>query len=371
MALTNFAALTTNQKTAWSLQFWSEARNRSFVMPFVGNGSSAMIQRIPELTETNSGNRCVITLLKDATGDGVVGDNQLKGNEEALGQDDNIIKFDQLRFGHANTGRMADQKSIVKFRQDAKDQIANRHQQIMDELAFLTLSGVAYSFKTDGTARVGSQLTQLEYASDVTAPTSGRYRRWTAAGALAAGDTTAVAATDLPTWNMLCEMKAYAQNTFLKPISTEDGIDVWNVFMSIDGMKALKKDTAFQQMWRDARERGQTNPLFKGTAHGGKASGIYIDGLNILEYRNVFHPSTWGAGSNVKGQRILMCGAQALGFADPDGLGDPGWDEEKDDYNNRYGIAGRKAYGFKKPVFFNTHTQTTEDFGVLCVDTGV
>jgi len=367
--LTNFAALSDEAVTTWSRRFWSEARNKSFVMPFTGDSANSMIQRVTELTLTKTGNRAVITLINDATGDGVVGDNQLKGNEEALSQDENVILFDQIRFGHANTGRMADQKSIVQFRYNAKDQVGNRHAQVMDELAFLTASGVAYTFKTDGTARVGSQLPQLEYAADVTAPTAARHRRWDATTGLEAGDTTQVAIADTPTWAMLVNAKAYAVNTFLKPLRSDDGVEVYNVFMTPDGMAKLKQDTNFLDAWKQAQTRGDSNPIFKGTPHGGKR-GIYIDGLNILEYRNVFHPSTWGGGA-VRGQRILFMGAQALGFADPMGIGAPGWDEEKDDYNNRYGIAGRKVYGFKKPTFFNTHTQSTEDFGVLCVDTAV
>ncbi len=366
---TDFNGLGLQEIQAWSLSFWAEARNRSMVMPFVGDGPEAMIQRITELTATKSGNRCVITLLNDAQGDGIVGDNQAKGNEEALSADDNTIRFDQIRFAHANTGRMSDQKSIIKFRTNAKDQIGNRHAQVMDELAFLTLSGVAYTQKTDGTTRVGSQLPQLEYADDVTAPSAARHRRWDVSTGLMAGDTTQVDALDLPTWKMLVDLKAYAVNTYLKPIRTENGIDTYNVFMTPNGIARLKKDADFIAMWKDARERAETNPIFKGTAHGGK-KGIYIDGLNILEYRNVYHPSTWGAGA-VNGQRVLFCGAQALAYADPKGLGAPGWDEEEDDYGNRYGIAGRKAYGFLKPVFYNTHTQSTEDFGVICCDTAV
>ena len=368
MALTNFGALHDPQLMIWSRRFWKEARNRSFVMPFVGDSADSMIQRVTELTETKSGNVCVMTLLLDAQGDGIVGDNQAKGNEEALGLDQNQIRFDQLRFAHANSGRMSDQKTIVNFRTNAKDQIGNRHAQVMDEVAFLTLSGVSYAYKTDGTARVGSQLSQLEYAADVTAPTAGRHLRWHATNGLLAANTAAITPTDKPSWKMLVETKAYAVNSFLKPIRTENNIEVYNVFMTPDGIAKLKQDADFLAAWKDARERGESNPLFKGSPHGGRR-GIFVDGLNILEYRNVYHPSNWGSGGDVKGQRVLFCGAQALGFADPLGLGAPGWDEEKDDYGNRFGIAGRKVYGFKKPRYFNTHTQTVEDFGVLCLDT--
>ena len=370
MALTDFASMTDEQYTVWARRTWAEARNRSFVIPFVGNSADSMIQRITELKSTKTGNRCVITLVNDIRGDGIVGDNQAKGNETAMGADDNVIQFDQLRFPVANTGRMADQKSVVDFRTNAKDQIANAHQQTMDELAFLTLSGIGYNFNTDGTARLGSQLPMLEYAGDVTAPTANRHVRWDATNGIQPGDTTQVDPADKPTWKMFVQAKAHAMNTWLKPNRTNNGVESFNVFLSIDGMAALKQDADFIAMWKDARERGTANPIFAGTPHGG-VNGIRIDGMNIFEYRNVFHPSTWGGDGDVKGQRILFCGAQALGFADPTGIGMPGWDEEKDDYNNRYGIAGRKVYGFKKPVFFNSKLQSTEDFGVLCIDTAV
>lgn len=366
MALTNFGALTDHQYKVWSREWWHETRNRSFVMSFAGSGPDSMIQRISELSNTKSGSQAVITLLNDAVGDGVVGDNQMKGNEEALGLDENVIRVDQLRFAHANTGRMSDQKSIVKFRENARDQNSNRMAQAIDELAFLTLSGVSYAYRTDGTARIASQWPQLEFAADVSAPTAARHRRWDATSGLVAGSTSDVDTPDTPSWAMLVDLKAYAVNTFLKPIRTKDGVEIYNVFMSPNGIARLKKDTAFREAWKDAQTRGDANPLFKGTRHGGQR-GIYIDGLNILEYRNVFSPSNWGGGS-VKGQRILFCGAQALGYAD---IQSPTWNEEADDYNNRYGISTGKIFGFKKPKFFNTHTQSTEDFGVICCDTAV
>ena len=368
---TNFAGMMDNALRVWARRTWAEARNKTLIMPFTGTDPNSMIQRQTELTETKNGNRATITLVLDAQGDGVVGDNQLKGNEEALGLDEMEIKFDQLRFGHANTGKMSDMKSILNFRNVARDQIANRFAQAMDELAFLTLSGVAYTQKPDGTPRVGSQWPLLEYAADVTAPTTNRYRRWDATSGLVAGDTTAVDPADTPTWKMLVDMKAYAVNTWVKPLRSTDGVEVYNVFMTPNGIARLKKDSDFLEAWKHAQARGESNPLFKGTAHGGKR-GIYIDGLNILEYRNVYHPSTWGSGSDVAGQRVLLCGAQALAFADPMGaIGAPEWHEERDDYDNRNGIAGAKRFGFKKPVYFNTHLQSTEDFGVLCVDTAV
>ena len=84
MGATNFALLTNEQKTAWSLSFWKQARNLSFVNRFLGKDSNSLVQHITELKKTEKGARAVITLLADLEGDGVVGDRTLEGNEEQL-----------------------------------------------------------------------------------------------------------------------------------------------------------------------------------------------------------------------------------------------------------------------------------------------
>jgi len=374
MATTNFAALTSEQYTVWSKDWWREARNKTFVMAFAGSSSESMIQRITELSTTNDGARAVITLVNDAVGDGVVGDNTLLGNEEALRSTDCVITLDQWRAAHRSQGRMAEQKSVVKFREQARDKLSYTAARVMDELAFLTLSGVSYAYKTNGAARVGSQLSLLAFGANVTTPSSNRHVRWVGSSkTLAAGDTTAVAAGDTPSWEMLVSLKALAVNRYIRPIRSEDGVEMYNVFMTPDGIATLKKDANFLAAWQHAQKRGDDNPLFTGTAHGGK-KGIYIDGLNILEYRNVFNTSglssgsRWGSGGTVNGQRVLLCGAQALAFAD---IGDAGWDEEEYDYGNQNGIATRKIMGLLKPVLYSTTAGSQQDFGVLCCDTAV
>src|SRR5210317_2178610 len=180
MANTNFAALTSNQLTAWSRDFWRVARNFSFINQFAGTGQNAMIQRVTELTKSEKGTKAVITLLADMTGDGITGDNTLEGNEEALRAYDLTIELDQLRFANRVAGRLADQKSVVNFRETSRDALAYAIADRMDQLAFLTLSGVAYTHKTNGALRptsatAGHELVDLEFASDVSAPTSARH----------------------------------------------------------------------------------------------------------------------------------------------------------------------------------------------------
>jgi hypothetical protein len=168
MALTNFAALTTEAKTLWAMDLWRQARNMSFIDKFLGKGPNAMIQHITELKKTEKGARAVITLLTDLEGDGVAGDRTLEGNEEPMKSYDQVIRIDQLRHANRHEGEMADQKSVVEFRENSRDVLAYWLADRLDQLAFLTMAGIAYSVKPSGATRVGSDLPNLEFAADVT-----------------------------------------------------------------------------------------------------------------------------------------------------------------------------------------------------------
>ena len=91
----------------------------------------------------------------------------------------------------------------------------------------------------------------------------------------------------------------------------------------------------------------------------------------IHEFRHSFNTtgaasgSKWGATGTVDGNRVLMCGAQALGMAD---LGNPYWMEEEFDYSNAQGISVGKILGLLNPVFPSQVSGQPENFGVLAVD---
>ena len=84
----------------------------------------------------------------------------------------------------------------------------------IDQMAFLTLAGVSYAQKNNGADRsAGGGSTTLEsltFASDVTAPTTNRHRRWDATNGLSAGDTSAVAADDKISYRCIVELKAFS-----------------------------------------------------------------------------------------------------------------------------------------------------------------
>lgn len=376
MAMTNFARLGLQARLAWGHRVWRAARNTSFIMRhFTGTSEQSVVQRITELSETSKGtSAAVFTLVPDLEGDGVVGDNQLEGNEEEIKAYDQQITYDQIRNANRLEGRMADMKSTVRFRENSMNLLRDWLAQRVDELAFLTLSGVSYQYHTNGAVRVGSEFPMLDFAPDVTAPTANRHFRFSATTGLEPAGTNQITAGDLPTWRMIVELKAYAEESFIRPVTTDDGVEVYTLFLHPRQIAALKRDEEFIEAMKFAAQRGDKNLLFKGTGMGGTASGIFVDGINVVSYRNVFSTtgapdgSRWGADGDINGARALLVGAQALTFAD---IGVARWVEKDFDYDNSPGISVAKLIGFKKPVWRSARTGTMEDFSVIAVDTAI
>jgi hypothetical protein len=57
MSMTNFAALTSQQKLVWSRDVWQAARDQMFINKFIGESDGSLIQRITELTKSEKGER--------------------------------------------------------------------------------------------------------------------------------------------------------------------------------------------------------------------------------------------------------------------------------------------------------------------------
>lgn len=364
MALTNFAALTPEQKLVWSRDVWKEARDMQFFNKFIGSGQDFVVQRITELTRTEKGEEVIMHLLADLVDDGVVGDNEREGHEEEMLSYSDKITIDLISHGVRQKGKLAEQKTVISFREHARDRLAYWLSNRMDQLMFLTLSGIGYDKNNDGSTRSSGAFNSLAFASDVSAPTTNRHRRWDATSGLVAGSTAAVAAADTLTYNSIVDIMTFAKTTYLKPIIS-GGKEYYVAFVRPEALAQLKKDSDYQNAIVNAQQRGDSNPFFTGGI-------VTVDGLVIHEHRLVYNTKgatsgvdKWGAGSDVDGARMLVCGTQAMGVAD---LGAPEWAEKWFNYNSSPGINVDKMFGLLKPKFQNMYTGSVEDFGVLAVD---
>lgn len=365
MAMTNFAGLTSNEKTVWSRSLWKDARDKMFVKKFLGTSEGSMIQKVTELTKTEKGEKALMFLVADLVKDGIIGDNEREGNEEALQSYEQEITIDLISHGNKNKGKLSDQKHVIKFREQSKSKLSYWLANRIDQLAFLTMSGVSYNMMCNGAPRaVDSPFPDLAFASQVAAPTANRHFRWDGANStFVAGDTSTIVATDVPTYGMIVDLVAVAKDTYLKPLMS-GGKEYYVLLVKPGTLAALKKDADYLRAVTTALPRNAKNPWFTGAT-------VTIDGVVIHEHNLVYNTkgaasgSKWGAASDIDGTRSLLCGAQALGMID---LGPPEWAEKGFDYDSKQGINIDKMFGFLKPKFHNTHHGSVEDFGIIAVD---
>lgn len=364
MAATNFGALSAAQKRVWAAELWMAGRDQNFWMSngFVGRGSTTPIQQITNLTETERGRVCVMQLVGDMVSDGVVGDNMLETQEETLWNDAIEIRIDQIRNGVRSRGKMAEQETVIRFRAVGKEKLSFWLADKLDELIFLTISGISYTLNLDGSTRSGtSQLPQLNFASDVAAPSSGRKMF-----AGSATSTASLTASDTVTWNLLVSLQATAKRKRIKPVR-QGGRDYYVVVLSTEQCRDLKKDSTYQTIVSRAGPRGDSNPLFRGAT-------AVVEGLIIYDHQKVPNTfglassSKWGSGGTVDGAQALLLGAQAMGFAT---IGNVEMAEsDNTDYGNRPGMSVGRVIGMLKPQFKSIFdSNTRQDFGVISLYT--
>lgn len=365
--LTAFGALSAAQKKVWATAVSIAGRDQMFwtANGFVGRNTSDMsrpVQRITELTATERGRVAVMQLVADLRGDGVVGDNELTGNEEQMVNDAIEIRIDQLRNGVRSKGRMAEQETVIHFRGMAKDKLGYWLADTVDELMFLTAAGRSYALTTGGATRAASQLPSLQFAADVVAPSANRQIFQGVATSSAT-----LSATDKMSWSLIVRACTMAKRKRLRPIRSS-GKGYYALVVSSEQLRDLKLDPTYQSIVSRAGARGENSPLFNNSVAN-------VDGVILYDHNKVYNTlgaaggSKFGAGGAIDGAQACLLGAQALGFAT---IGDASWEEaEVNDYKNRPGIAYGRIFGMLKPQFkYSTVDEDTrEDFGMISVFT--
>ena len=367
MADTDFGAATDAQKRVWSAEIWQDGRDNNFWFAngFIGKNDSDMnsvIHRITHLTATDRGTECVMQLVQDPSSDGVAGDNMLEGNEEALVNDTQIIRVDQLRHAFRSKGEMAEQATVVRFRATAKGKLSWWMSEKLDEMMWLVESGRAFSLTVNGAARGASQMTQLSYAADVVAASTNRIVH---AGSATSEGTLTTA--DKMTWNTVIKARTAFNRKRMKPIRAM-GKGFAALVISTEQQRDLETDNTFQTLYSRSKAPQTKNPLFTNAQAvvGGVAIHVHNKVYNTLDA--VSGSAKWGAGNTVDGAQALLLGAQAGGFAT---IGDV-FTRESDnkDYGNRPAFGAGRKIGMLKPQFPSIHDgNTTEDFGVISVKT--
>lgn len=362
MAETDFGALDAVRKKLWSDKVWEQALDETLFVRggMLGKGlkdATNVVHNVNELTATARGDVCVMTLIQALSEDGTAGDDDLTGNEEQLELDTCSITLDQLRHAVINKGRMSEQRTVVRFRSSARSELSRWYAQKVDDLCILTLAGIPYSFKLDGSTRPSrSAFNKLKFGVDVTGPSAGRV--------FYAGDATSKASltvSDTLSWDRCLEIRAEAARRNIKSLRS-DATDWYVLLAHTYAVRDLKKDPTYKTHVANAEKRGAGNPLFQGSV-------VAVDGLIVREANKL--PTTlglpvgqrWGAAGDVHGSQCFLLGAQALGMA---AIGGMGWEEDDRDYKNKQAVSVGQMLGLKKPVFKAVDTNNeSADFGVM------
>lgn len=311
----------------WAKETWNCGVNESFFNKFMGKGSDSIIQ-IREELKKDAGDQITIPLRMPLAGAGVLGDNVLEGNEEAMQLYDFGVQINQIRNAVKLKGKMEEKKSSLNLRNEAKTALKEWYSMTLDKMFF-------NSFVASPSTR------RVIYAGTATSEVT-------------------VKDVDKMTCEVISKAKRMAskQATFgptivpkIRPVMV-DGKSMYLMLMSFEQFRDLKSDPVWVDAQKNANVRGMDNPIFSG------AEGVY-DGVAIYTHELVPVTATGATGANVG--HALLLGAQAGVMA----VGsEPFWEEELTDYKNSIGFAVGSIIGIAKSKFNN------EDFATIQIMTG-
>jgi len=326
-----------------------DALKQTLFSKFLGKDKKAILQRITDL-ERQAGDNIKYDLLMQMGNDGVVGDNRMRGNEEALTYYQDDVSIDQLRNAHAFR-RMSQQRTVHDLRVDAKANLSDWYADKYDTYMFNCLCGnTGHSF---GQAATAPDADHYVVSGDV----SNTGVIATDEGNLSSNDQIQLADLDF------AKEKAKTLSPMIRPCNI-GGDEFYVVVLHSYSVTDLRLDVANSAYvsWPDiqmyANKRGLKNPIFDGSL------GVY-NGMILFESTRIFSPV-----SNVR--RNLFLGSQAgvfaIGNAYPslaqnrvgkDNL--MSWYEDSDDYGNENGIAVGSIFGMKSTLF------DSKDYGKIVI----
>lgn len=338
----------------WSTKLAREALKRTYVKRFMGSDSSSMVV-IKNETNKGPGDRVRHTLRMQLTGDGVIGDGDLEGNEESLTTFTDDLIINQMRHAVRSEGKMTEQRITFSIRNEAMQGLADWWAERWDTWFFNHVCGNTVA---------NAQLTHRGHNA-ITAPTTGRHV-WAGSNTSDAGlETTA-------TFGLYLIDKAVeaakvtttgAVPPPIRPLQV-DGKPWFVAFLHPYQVTDLRtksiKTTSNPVLWYDIHTAllhngSRNNPIFTG------ALGEY-NGTIIHESTRVpLGVNAAGTVAVANTRRAVLCGAQAAisGFGQGHDKSTYDWFEQLFDYGNKLGVKAGCISGLKKTVW------NSADFGTV------
>ena len=360
MANTAVAAGLTAQQ--WDSKFYTEYIRANRFKKYMGTDENAIIQMKEDLL-TKPGKTVTYSLVNALSGAGVTGSTTLVGSEEKMNSRSCAVTVNKIR-NAVVVPEIDEQYSAIGLRDAAKVVLK-------DWVLRKTKTDIINALGQVGGNYAATMYTIFQAAGGATTTAQDA---WCAANVdrvlfgAAVSNYSATFATalgnvddsgDLLTVARLNLMKALAKSASpnIRPIMVNGDEEWYVVFTGTKNFKRLQDDASMLSANRDARIRGEQNPLFTG-------GDLLYNGMIIREIPEIGDCAITG-GTSADVQPVLLCGAQALGFAVAQRTKTI---TDDTDYGDKQGVAAQEIRGIQKLTFgtdSSVDTTTPKDNGVF------
>lgn len=326
----------------WRKKLFLEALKQTQLHNFMGKDDRSPIQ-ILEDTQKSAGDKITVGLRMQLTGNGVLGDGTLEGNEEALTTYSDSLVINQLRHAVRSDGKMSEQRVPFSVREQARIGLQDWWADRIDSALFNHLAG-----------NTGQADTRYTGGNATTAPTSNNI--YYANGLSSEASVASASASNIFKISFLDNAVELAKTNspLIRPIKV-GGEDKYLCFLHPYQVTDLRQNTSTGQ-WLDIQKavyQGQRekNPIYSGAL--GEYNGV------------ILHSSTRIPTVTAGVYRAVFCGAQAgaIAFGQNNSPDKMSWVEEVFDYGNQLGVSAGMIFGCKKMVF------NSQDFGTVVIAT--
>ena len=375
--MSNTSSIAPLRPEIWQKELTANVMDDNFFSRFMGEGDNNIIYVKNDLKKS-AGDTVTIPLTAKLSGNGVTGDNEAEGNEEAITSYYDQVAIDQIRQQVRLTGKLDEQMNAFNMREDAKNKLSMWLKEFIERQIFLKLAGVNNTSLTDVAGNVvGTRATWSNSPSRVpnADTTAGYGYRYLCADYTSGA--TSLAATDLLTPELISRAKYKAMQKQasglpkVQPLRI-DGGEHYVMFIHPWQAYDLKNNATFAQAQREAGVRGDSNRIFSGAL--GVWDGVilyqheYVPFLDISVAGNNFYSASTGTDfAAVDCFRALLCGQKAGCMVQTkDSMF---MVEETFDYKNKVGYCTGLIGGIQKLTFANSAGTDVLDYGVVAVDT--
>ena len=327
----------------WARQLWKSGINESYFSKFMGRDSNSIIHIKEELTKS-AGDTIIIPLRMPLVGAGVVGDNILEGNEEALSFRDFAVPLAYVRHATRLKGEFEEKKTQIDLRRESRNAISDWLARYIDLAIFSMYTGTPFPLLNAPTD---------VFPFDIELPSTDRVMF--AGSATSEGTITAADKFDT---TMISKAKRKAienEVTAIRPVRV-DGQETYVIVIDHWQARDLRSDPRWIEAQQAANIRGEKNPIFSG------AIGKW-DGVVVHECGRVPRTAT-GAGGIMVGHAILL-GAQSMVFAEGRA---PKVVIKKFDFDNQWAVSIGRMFGLKRSMFKYDGVNYT-DYGCINIMT--